>query len=166
MTSHDKRIRSASFRPLARPLLMAMALIAAGACAGERHEFHDQGRLCIYPADPSQSGSDPGTYKYLAGEPLDVAVSFATCLPCSQESAAGCGVLTDTNPLRVTSDGSFVEKSGFAISCNDACFPFTGHCPTRALEAGTYTFVHGTDTLELTIPSEGPPPCVGQPAWP
>jgi hypothetical protein len=142
----------------------------AVACTGDgnvRHEFKNQGLLCLFPASESMGAPvEPGASvrTYAADKPVNVAVQFLTCLPaCSSQVVATCSIDPSSGTLQITSNGS-LEAPSSNIGCTGECRFFIAHCATASLPAGSYTFQHGTDTLALTVPSSGTPPCIGAPA--
>jgi hypothetical protein len=159
---------------LARPsaLLTALLMIgvaAVGGCSTEqavRNEFSNQGEICVFPAGEVNGipGAVDNTARvYAAGELVNVAVHFPTCLSssCSSDRMASCTVSGTSGALQVTSSGSYVNtKSGI---CTTDCGFLIARCQTSALAAGTTTFQHGGTTLTLTLPFMGAPPCAGAP---
>jgi hypothetical protein len=157
-------------------LTLPLVFVAAGCIskdgggAAQPVEFHDEGRLCVYPATETQGvpvlqRPDAGgeAFTYAAGEIVNVAVQFPACLSssCSIERAAICTVEAIGGTIRVTSTGSYreVDTSG---ACTGDCGFLIARCATTALAAGSYSFQHGSDQVALAVPFTGDPPCVGR----
>jgi hypothetical protein len=158
-----------SHRPRGVSWMFAAMLAVACTSGSVRHEFKNQGLLCLFPASetmaaPVESGATVRTYA--ADQPVNVAVQFLTCLPCGTEQLmATCSIDASSGTLQVTSKGSFEQVDPPSnMVCVGICRFFVAHCATASLPAGAYTFKHGTDTLSLTVPSSGETPCIGAPA--
>jgi hypothetical protein len=100
---------------------------------------------------------------YPAGQPVNVAVHFPTCLShnCSVDRKTSCSAAFEAGSdqrLVVDSFGSFEEKTQSA--CATDCGNLIARCSTPPLAAGTYVFEHGGASVTLTVPFSGPPPCV------
>jgi hypothetical protein len=165
-TQHSRR----RLAPGSWGLTVVLAMVCASGCGGDgsvTHTFKNEGFLCLYPA--AETTSAPATFDrsvrtYAADQPVNVAVQFNACLSssCSKKPMATCSIDASGGTLQVTSDGSFVDPAS-NIGCTGDCRFLIARCTTASLPAGSYTFKHGTDTLALTVPSSGPPPCVGGP---
>jgi hypothetical protein len=153
-----------------------LAAVCAASCGGGGgagsvpHAFKNEGTLCVYPASETMGAPGfptGGVRTYAADQPVNVAVQFNTCLSssCSRNPIASCTIDASNGTLQVTSSGSYetVDNGG---ACTADCRFLIARCTTASLPAGSYTFKHGADTLALTVPSTGPPPCVGGPATP
>jgi hypothetical protein len=144
--------------------MFATTLAVACTSGDARHEFKNQGRLCLYPASETTGAPavpDGIVRTYAADQPVNVAVQVVDCLsPCSKRPTASCTIDASEGTLRVSSSGSF-EAPDSNIGCTAACVFLIAHCATASLPAGAYTFEHGADTLALTVPSSGGLPCVG-----
>jgi hypothetical protein len=146
-------------------VLFALAAMAVAACTAEiPHHYQNEGKLCVYPTgvDGEPASAVVQSYAYAADSSFDVVVAFKGCLSgsCSRDRVTSCTVSETGGELQVTSEGSYVELD--EDSCSADCIRFAATCTTPALAAGDQVFHHGADTLVLTLPSTGPPPCTGQ----
>jgi hypothetical protein len=146
-------------------VLFAFAAMVVAACSSEiPHHYQNEGKLCVYPAgvygDPASAAAQ--SYAYAADSSFNVVVAFKGCLSssCSRDIVTSCSVAETGGQLQVTSEGSYVELE--KDTCTTDCMRFAATCTTPALSAGSQVFHHGADTLVLTLPSAGPPSCIGQ----
>jgi hypothetical protein len=175
------RLAPAARRPAGRlggaMTMLSLLLVGAGpvACSDQQTvTFRNSGRLCLYPA--AETGGIPqlesvpidhGIRTYGAGEPVNLAVQFQTCLSssCSSDIQTSCTVSPapgSADRLIVESYGSFRQKTSGA--CTDDCRPLIARCTSAALAAGNYTFQHADVSVPLTVPESSPAPCADAPA--
>jgi hypothetical protein len=145
--------------------LFALAAIAVAACTTETpHHYQNEGKLCVYPADVygDPASAAVQSYVYAADSSFNVVVAFKGCLSgsCSRDRVTSCSVAETGGEFQVTSEGSYVELD--KDTCTTDCMRFAATCTTPTLPAGDQVFHGGADTLVLTLPSAGPPPCAGQ----
>src|SRR5215471_17061447 len=133
-----------------KTILVALGAAAAVGCGPSEQQpmhlqFSNQGELCLYPVGetngvPNLADSTPRTYA--AGDVVNVAVQFATCLSssCSIDRMASCTVGGTGATLQVTSSGSYSNIGSGA--CTADCGFLIARCQTPTLAAGTVTFQH------------------------
>lgn len=145
-------------------VLLALAVVVP-ACTDEiPHHFQNEGKLCVYPVgvygDPATAVAQ--SYTYAADASFNVVAAFQWCLSgsCSRDPVTSCSVAENGGELQVTSEGSYVELD--KDICTTDCMRFAATCATPVLAPGEHVLHHGADTLVLTLPSSGPPPCTGQ----
>jgi hypothetical protein len=129
-------------------------------------ELSNQGKICLYPAGENTgvpAVADTTPRSYAIDQPVNIAVQFPGCLSssCTQDRMASCTVAGASGALQVTSSGTYTTIN--AATCTTDCGFLIARCQTPALPAGTTTFQHGTTTLTVTLPFNGPAPCAGDP---
>ncbi len=100
--------------------------------------YEDRGKVCI-------ESEDDGAVRVL--------VEFPTCLSssCDQVKERTCSVAVTSEMINITSRG-VVEHRG--TDCTSDCGIFTTECRSEAVEAGTYSIVHGEDSAGVTLPTD------------
>jgi hypothetical protein len=147
--------------------LLALLFMALSSCngnaPGERVEYTDEGRLCVYGSQPTPFDQSP--QEFVADAPVHVMVTHHGCLSssCTKDRQSSCTIAVQGAVITVSSQGGYTDTSASSAACTDDCAMVSGTCATAALPAGTYTLSHGGDSLTLDIPSSvAMPPCVGQ----
>lgn len=134
-------------------LTIAIMTFPLFAC-GERVSYENEGALCAFASDPDPFFTTT-TQDLVAGAPVEMMVVMDSCVSssCTSDITTGCEVSLDGDRILVTSAGSYNDDTGSLGGCTDDCRAVFATCSTPPLAAGSYTVVHGADTMQLDIPA-------------
>jgi hypothetical protein len=142
-----------------KPAFYCIAFLTIAGCSSHDVEASDEGRVCLFATDPSQSDVG-GPQSYPENASLFVEVTLDACLSaCIQNEIASCDVRRDGDRLIVHSDFAY-DKPSPDQACVAVCHALEAVCESPALEAGTYQVTHGGDSYPLVVPSSGAEPCL------
>lgn len=119
-------------------------------------EYRNTGVIC--------ANGSPSAYNVApvaAGVPLYIHIpapfcASGSCQPIDEVVRPECSVQRTGTTLQVQSH--FVHESAPDGFCTGDCLIHYAHCQSEPLPAGSYTIVHGTRQLTITLPTAGPVP--------
>ena len=146
------------------PRAIFFGVLAFLSCStGTDHSFKDQGKICLFPEGtaPGNAFAPPMSVSFPPDRGLVITVQAPSCLSgsCDKDRQAACTATVNGQVIIVTSSASWHREG---MTCTLDCGALVARCTTAPLPAGTYVIQHGGETLPVTIPSSGTPPCAGQ----
>jgi len=130
-------------------------------------DLEDSGRICLYASDALHplDPADAGPQMFTANKALRVQYVLPdVCLStgCSQELDVSCSLTSSGQAFAVSSSAMWKQLTADADHpCFADCYIVNTECATSDLSAGHFTFVYGTKTVALDVPSDHPGPlCV------
>jgi hypothetical protein len=100
----------------------------------------DEGASCLEAATADGTGT--------------ITVDAEVCLSssCDREATGSCTATLDGTTITVTSEFAWEEATG-PVACTDDCGMLATTCDVGPLPAGTYTIVHGAESVTVEVPT-------------
>jgi hypothetical protein len=137
------------------PRFILCAVLAApggfGCDGKEITSFHNEGRVCLLPADRERSDAS------IDGQGVhEVSVLFDSCASgCARVTRASCQATVEDDTIHLTSHAELRVPAG-SDNCPDECVRVEAICAIERLPAGPYTIEHGQLRIDVEVPSAQP----------